>query len=226
VNAIYHRQVLERALGDHVSPRALEAIYQANIGQDKLDGLLNHPEYHFDNNDVSGGLAYIEECCAIAVQNALAQPAEARAAFGRLTHAAQDFYSHSNYVALWAEQQAPHPNPLPVGTSADGEMESLPAPETIDGLDPDLLKHPRLITCRVYMPLEALSFVPGLGSLAKRFLPKDSHARMNLDNPSTGPLFPYSIEAAVQRTVAEYERTLALIGEEHGEEGVRAFQGM
>jgi len=90
-------------------------------------------------------------------------------------------------------------------------------------IDPSLLKHPRLMTCRIYWPVEALYFVPGLGPLVKRFLPKDAHAWMNLDNPKTGRLFPYAMEAAVQRTVAEYERTLAAIGEERGEEAVQAF---
>jgi hypothetical protein len=46
---------------------------------------------------------------------------------------------------------------------------------------------------------------------------------MNLDTPDSGPLFPYSLEAAVQRTVAEFERTLAAIGEERGEAAMRAF---
>ncbi len=226
MNAIYHRQILQSALHGRLSSRAIEAIYQANIGQDNLDGLLNHPEYHFDGNDLPAGLAYIEECRAIAVQNALARPAEAWAAFGRLTHAAQDFYAHSNSGALWMEQQALRPKPPSGGNSTDGGRKSRPPPETIDGLDSDLLKHPRLITAKVYLPLEALSFVPGLGALVKRWLPKDSHAWTNLDHPAMGPLFPYSIEAAIQRTVAEYERTLALIGEEHGEEGVRPFRGL
>ena len=39
-------------------------------------------------------------------------------------------------------------------------------------------------------------------------LPRDAHAWVNLDSPQTGPLFPYSLEAAVQRTAAEFERKL------------------
>ncbi len=205
MEAIYHRQVLERALGGHVSPLALEAIYQANVGQDKLSGLISHPEYHFDDNGIPQGLAYIEECRALAAH--ARSPADAWAAFGRLTHAAQDFYSHSNYVALWTERY-------------NGQRPSI---EAVDGLDPTLLKHPRLMTCHVYLPLDVLYFFPGLGPLVKILLPKDSHAWMNLDNPKTGPLFPYSLEAAVQRTVAEYERTLAVMGEERGEAAVQAF---
>lgn len=204
MDAGYHHQILKRALGAHISPRALRAIYQANVWQD-VSGLFGHPEYHFDENAIAEGLAYIEECRALAAR--AASPAEAWAAFGRLSHAAQDFYAHSNYVRLWAER-------------LDGQH---PPPGAIEGLEPSLLKHPRLMTCRMYWPLEAFYFVPGLGPLVKRFLPKDAHAWMNLDSPKTGRLFPYAMEAAVQRTVAEYERTLAAMGEERGEAAVKAF---
>ncbi len=200
----YHHQILKRALGAGISPRALRAISQANVWQD-VRGLFGHPEYHFDENAIVESLAYIEECRALAAR--AESPAEAWAAFGRLSHAAQDFYAHSNYVRLWAER-------------LDGQY---PPPGAIDGLEPSLLKHPRLMTCRMYWPLEALYFVPGLGPLVKRFVPKDAHAWMNLDNPKTGWLFPYAMEAAVQRTLAEFERTLAAMGEERGEAAVKAF---
>jgi hypothetical protein len=198
--------MLARALSGRVSPRALAVIVEASLGQDGWRGMFGHPEYHFDDNAIPQGLAYIEACRAAAAR--ADSPAEAWEALGRLTHAAQDFYAHSNYVTLWKER-------------LDGQP--LPAPEAIDGLDPDLLRHPRLRTARVYLPLDVLYFVPGLGPLVKLFLPRDSHAWMNLDHPRTGPLFPYAIEAAVQRTVFEFERTLAAIGEERGEAAVRAF---
>lgn len=206
MNAPYHREILEQALGNRVSAQALEAIYRANVNQDRLTALLNHPEFHMDDDALPEGLAYIEHCRAEAAR--AATPAEAWAAFGRLTHGAQDFYAHTNYVALWRERY-PH----------------LPPTTEINGVDPDLLKHPRLITCRVYLPLEAFYYLPGLGRFIQKLLPADSHANMNLDTPATGELFPYAMEAAVQRTVVEFERTLALIGEEQGEAAMRAFVG-
>jgi hypothetical protein len=205
VDGLYHRQVMQRALGGRVSARALRAMVAANLGQDSPLGLL-HYAWHFDNNLFDEGLAYIEACRAEAAQTR--DPARAWAAFGKLAHAAQDFYSHSNYVALWHGQ-------LPPGAA--------PIPADIDGLDPKLLRHPDLVSGRVYLPWELLSFVPRLKPLARRLLPRDSHAWMNLDTPQTGPLFPYSLEAAGQRTVAEFERTLAVMGEEGGEERVRQF---
>jgi hypothetical protein len=196
---------MQRALGGRVSARALAAMLTANLGQDSPAGLL-HFAWHFDNSLFDEGLAYIEACRAEAAQ--AAAPARAWAAFGRLAHAAQDFYSHSNYVALWHGQFAPG---------------AAPPPSRIDGLDPRLLRHPQLISGRVYLPWELLSFVPRLKPLARRLLPQDSHAWMNLDTPDTGPFFPYSLEAAVQRTAAEFERTLAVMGEEGGAGMVRAF---
>ena len=195
MEAVYHRQVLEHAIGGRVSARALAAITAANLDQDSLRGLLR-PEIHFDNSLIQQGLAYIEAMRAAAA--ATATVAIAWEAFGRLSHTAQDFYSHSNYVALWLEPFAP---------------EAWPAPQLIDGLDGSLLRHPRLFTGRVYLPLEALCLFPSMRSLVKPLLPRDAHAWLNLDSPQTGPLFPYTLEAAKQRTEAEFDRTLAAIGE-------------
>jgi hypothetical protein len=205
VEAIYHQQVLQRAIGEQVSGRALEAILAANLDQDSLLGLLR-PEIHFDNNLFAQSLAYIEHMRARAA--ATDQPALAWIAFGRLSHTAQDFYSHSNYVALWLERCAP------------GEW---PAPVRIDGLDAQLLRHKRLFTGHIYLPLEALCLFPFMRRFVRPLLPRDAHAWVNLDGPETGPLFPYSLEAAVQRTAAEFERTLAAIGEAGDQARMSAF---
>jgi hypothetical protein len=206
MEATYHRLVLQRALGRRVSPRALVAIEAANLGQDSPLGLLHFP-WHFDNSLFAEALAYMQTCRQEAAH--ATDAAVAWAAFGRLSHAAQDFYSHSNYVALWHAR-------YPAG--------AVPPPEDIDGLDPALLQHPQLRSGNVYLPWEALWIVPSLREIIKLILPLDSHAWMNLDSPATGPLFPYSIEAALQRTSAEFDRTLALIGESRGAAALRTFQ--
>ena len=193
MEAVYHRRVLQRALGGRVSPEALETITRANLEQDSLRGLL-HPEYHFDNSLFDRSLAYMT--AQRAAVTAAPSAAAAWVAFGRLSHAAQDFYSHSNYVALWLEQFPP---------------DRWPPPATIDGLDPQFLRHARLFTGRIYLPLEALCLVPPLRPLVRRLLPRDAHAWVNLDSPATGPLFAYSLEAAVQRTVFEFEQTSFLV---------------
>ena len=203
MEARYHRQVLRRALGERMSARALAAVMAANLGQDSLWGLL-HPVYHFDSSRFAEALAYMETSRAEAAHTTT--PAAAWAAFGRLSHAAADFYSHSNYVALWLARQA---------------MAS-PGVEAIDGLDPALLKHPDLISGHIYWQ-DVLYLAPALRPWLRRHAPANSHARMNLDSPAMGPLFPYSIEAAVQRTVAEFNRTLAAIGEERGQAAMQSF---
>jgi hypothetical protein len=212
MDVAYHTDLLQRALGERISARALEVITRANLGQDGWRGLLFHPEYHCDA-DIPRALAYIETCRAEAAR--ATDPAEAWAAFGRLTHAAQDFYAHTNYVRLWAEDRA-----LSVGEKgAGGDRVAQP----VNALDPALLKHPRLFAARVYLPVEALYYLPFLRPWLRRTLPADSHAVMNLDNPEAGPLFPLALEAARQRTVFEFERTLALIGETQGEAAMRRF---
>jgi hypothetical protein len=202
--ARYHCLMLERALGTVVSARAHAAILRANLGQDMPSGLLR-PEFHFDNNRVAEGLRYIEVCRTAAAQ--AGAPTVAWAAFGRLTHAAQDFYSHSNYVALWMERQP---------------RDDAPPPQAIDGLDPSLLGHARLMTARVYF-LDWLCLFPALQPLFRPFLPRDAHAWLNLDSPAAGRLFPYAIEAGVQRTRSELERTLDAIRIARGPRAVQVF---
>jgi hypothetical protein len=205
VQAVYHRLVLQRAIGGRVSSRALAAINAANLSQDSLRGLLR-PEFHFDDNQIGRSLAYLESQRLAAAE--AQRPLGGWQAFGRLSHAAQDFYSHSNYVALWLEQ-------FPA--------ERWPAPGAIDALDARLRHHPRLFTARVYFPFEALCLFPALRPALKPYLPRDSHAWLNLDGPEAGPLFPYSIEAAVQRTADELDQTLAAIGRARGQAAAAAF---
>ncbi len=95
---LYHRQILQEALENKVDSRALEIITEANLNQDALRGQIGHDEYHFDNNAFKESYAYIEKNRA-KIQTALkgGDLEEAWAAFGRLSHTAQDFY------APWAQ---------------------------------------------------------------------------------------------------------------------------
>ena len=193
---IYHRQITEKALQDRFSPRALEAIIAGNIGLDTLRGQIGHDEYHFDNNAFAASTAFIEaERARVPAAIGTGDLLAAWTAFGRLTHTAQDFYAHSNYVSLW---RAAHPES---------------APDEIEPLNGSLLNAPGLRSGRLYYPLEALSFIPGIKKWVIPLLPKDSHARMNLDSPERGEAFAYAFSAAVKRTRHEYERTLSGLGE-------------
>ncbi len=189
MKGIFHRAITEQALRPVFSPVALEAIVQANLGQDALRYQFgSHDHFHYDNSAFSAGDNYLREQHQLVLDALQTDQAAslAHSAFGRLTHTAQDFYAHSNYVSLWREQ-----NP---GSG----------PQAIDPLQPELLHDPRLCSGQIYAPLEYLSFFPALKPLVLPRLPRDSHAWMNKDDPSR-PDFDYAYAAAVQRTALELE---------------------
>lgn len=191
----YHLKILHEALSEKISKRALEAISAANIGQDVIRGQFGHDEYHFDNNAFAASYAYIEE------NRALIRPAleagdvdAAWAAFGRLSHTAQDFYAHSNYLRLWLAQ-------FDAGKAP-------PVAEVVHA-DPAFLEHHELRSGKLYYPLELFSYIPALKKYILPRLPRDSHAWMNLDTPEQGPLFEYAYAAAVKRTNDEWQKSIA-----------------
>jgi hypothetical protein len=122
-----------------------------------------------------------------------------------LTHTAQDFYAHSNYITLWLDRFAP---------STSSGQAAPPLPPEVDPMDPDLIASPDLRSGKVYFPLELLYFFPRTRQFSLRHLPKDSHAWMNLDTPEQGFKFDYAMHAAIKRTVIEFEKTTEGFSEE------------
>ena len=205
----YHIEICQRALGEKFSDRALKTIIKANIAQDGLRGQIGHPEYHFDDNAFEASHTYLEDQRLI-IMGALSEGQNietAWEAFGRLTHTAQDFYSHSNYLELWAQSYS------------DDE---LPLPHQVDALNQGIIKHPDLRSGRIYFR-EVLAFIPSLRPFTRRILPADAHANMNLDYPERGPFFPYAIEAAVKRTIFEFEQLSGRILDVEGETALSKF---
>jgi hypothetical protein len=195
----FHVEIMRHVLEDKCSPRALDKMIEANVNQDRLRGQIGHDEYHFDNNAFEKSYAYIEEQRALTISSLMANDASAAwAAVGRLTHTAQDFYAHSNYIDLW------------VASQANG---ALPPPSEVNPLDPDLIHTSALRSGRVYF-FEALTFIIPLKRLVMSFLPRDAHGWMNLDSPQRGPNFRYAFQAAVKRTKIEFERTTQDLPEE------------
>ena len=192
----YHKAITRKALKEYFSPQALDEVIAANLGQDNLRGQIGHDEFHFDNNAFEKSYAFIEEQRGIVLTSLERKDvASARAAFGRLTHTAQDFYAHTNYVDMWLAKFD----------------ESLPPPAEIDPLVDELIHSPDLHSGKLYYPLEIFSFVPFLKRFVIPLLPKDSHAHMNLDSPEQGMRFAYAFEAAVKRTKFEHWLTLEKI---------------
>jgi len=188
-----HVEITRNALAGSFSNRALDVIIAANLSQDRLLALIGHDEYHFDSNAFTQSYAYLEEQRALTVSSLETNEIScAWSAFGKLIHAAQDFYSHSNYIDLWLSCQP------------DG---ALPTPSEVDPLDEDLIHTRALRSGRIYLPLEALYLVRAFRPLILHILPRDSHAWMNLDSPEQGPSFIYAFQAAVKRTKLEFDKT-------------------
>jgi hypothetical protein len=191
----YHIEITRQTLEKLFSTAALDGIVSANIYQDRIAGQIGHDEYHFDNNAFEKSYAYIEEQRLITISSLQSNDVpSAWAAFGRLTHTAQDFYAHSNYIDLWLSCQP------------DGAR---PTTAEVDPADPDLIDSRALRSGRIYLPLEVFSFVKPLKPLVLRLLPRDSHAWMNLDSPEQGANFTFAFHAAVKRTKLEFEKTTA-----------------
>jgi len=189
----FHVEMIHLALEDQFSPPALERISAANVYQDRLRGQIGHDEYHFDNNAFEKSYAYIEEQRALTISSLMTNDApSAWSAFGRLTHTAQDFYAHSNYIDLWLARQ-------PKGAR--------PTPPEIDPVDPSVIQSEALRSGKIYL-LDLLTFISMLKPLVMPLLPRDSHAWMNLDSPERGPNFNYAFQAAVKRTRIEFEKTI------------------
>ena len=116
-----------------------------------------------------------------------------------MTHTLQDFHYQSNYITLWLnrfEGQAP------------------PTSSEVDPVDLSLIQHPDLHSGKVYLPFEILYFIRSTREFSLRILPKDSHAWMNLDTPEQGFKFDYAMQAAIKRTVIEYEKTTSGFSDE------------
>ena len=193
----YHEAITRKALLSFFSPTALDAVVAANLAQDKLSGQIGHDEFHFDNNAFEKSYAYLAKQRTLihaALENS--DGPSAWAAFGRLTHTAQDFYAHSNYVDLWL-----------------AGFETPPQPSEIDPLVEELIRSHNLRSGKLYYPIEVLSFIPFLKPFVFPLLPKDSHAHMNLDAPEHGQRFAYAFEAATKRTGIELELVTSTLQE-------------
>lgn len=177
---------MEKALGSHFDSTALQNIIAANLAQDAVRYQFGHDHYHYDNNSFAAGDAYVNELRGVVFASLdHGDGCQAQDNFGRLTHTVQDLYAHSNYVSLWRQL-----NP------------GAPASE-IDPLVAGILSDPRLRSGRLYYPLEILSFFSFSKPFVLPLLPRDSHAWMNLDDPSRQN-FDFAFEVAVKRSILEY----------------------
>jgi len=201
----YHKTITQNAIGKFFGDDALREIIAANFKQDALANLLGRPVIHFDNDRIIESLAYIDAELA-RMGHARGDDTEIQRilwdAFGRLSHTAQDFYAHSNYVDLWLAE--------------NGGLENTSHAD-INGLDENLLSHPRLHTGSFHLLRDIVYYIPLIRTLARKiYIPKFSHEAMHLDDPTRGAKFDYAITAAIQRTRFEYQRAIDLLST-HGD---------
>jgi len=196
----YHLSITREALSERLSSTALKAILMGNINQDNLSGQVGHPEYHFDDNAFDQGNQYLDQLRTdtLRVIRQRGDLLPAWKSFGKLTHAGQDFYAHSNYIDLWSEKNG---NP---GDTLFGEQ---------DILLTELLNDPRLISGKSYNPWGLITILPWIGPIFAPLLPADSHARLNKDSPSRNKYFPLAYKAAVYRTIFEYNELIGQLTE-------------
>ncbi len=189
----YHKAITESALHQYFSPEALDQVINANIRQDLPQGQIGHPEYHFDDSEFLRTSKYLLNLHEILISSMHADnPTEARIAFGKITHATQDFYAHSTYIRLWSQ--------LDQNDHSEITLTNIMLPE--------LLTNPKLISGRFYAPWEWITFFPVIGKMLGQLFPADSHAKINLDSPRSGPLFKHAFQAAVFRTEFEYNQII------------------
>ena len=185
----YHIEITQLALENQFSERALNTIIQANIKQDRIFYQIGHDHIHFDGSAFESGFQYITEQQALLLQSLQTENfPPAWEALGRMTHSWQDFFSHTNYVQLWAEI---HQNQ---------------SAEDINTVDHEILNHSKLASGKSYVFIELLIMLPGMKALIKPLIPQDSHAYMNLDSPSSGHFFNYAYWAAFKATRAACEK--------------------
>lgn len=203
MNKKYHIEITRSALENHFSESALQTIITANIKQDRMTYLIGHDHIHFDSEAFEQGFRYIAEQETLLL--ALLHKGNVKGAWqalGRSLHSWQDFFSHSNYVDLWVQRYHNQ------------------APEAIEIDEPEIKKHPEFTSGKIYGLLEFLSMLPGLKKHVLPYMPADSHAVMNLDEPSEGENFAFAYWAAYKATIAAYEKTIQHIQEQDNSESL------
>jgi hypothetical protein len=196
MNTKYHIEITRKALESHFSNKALERIITANIRQDRLAYMLGHDHIHFDGSAFNAGFRYIADQEKLLLKHlTLAEYHQAQESFGRMLHSWQDLYSHSNYVQLWLQTNTHQP------------------PEAIVANNPDIINHPNFESGKNYGLIEFIAMIPVISTLINHWMPSDSHAKMNLDSPSSGPNFPYAYFAAYKATQAAFENLMEKINQ-------------
>lgn len=179
----YHAALTEQANGGLLDAEQLAYVVAANMAQDLLQ---TSSFVHFDNCDFPGGIDHVAAEWAIidGVGSRFAEPA--LAAFGALLHTTQDFYAHSTWIELHADQ-----SPIPVW---DQTLASLP-PAIVSG------------TWWLGSPKLCVAGTPSHSQLNKDS-PNSAEGRKLVESgPNAGrSLFQLAFDTALEASRAQYRR--------------------
>jgi hypothetical protein len=206
----YHRLITHEAIGEFFDPAGMQTIIKGNLSQDRPIKILLHPYRHVDDGLFAAAETYIRQEREQAVSlMAQGRRRQALLCFGRLLHTRQDFYAHSNWVALWV-------------TRHGGPERNRPA-------DVDICTDPvaeeELRSGKAAIHWFIACHLPLIGPWFAERAPADTHEAMNLDHPGRGPLFPFAVAAATKHTRQEFGLFMADLGAAAGQEAVRQFLG-
>jgi len=101
-----HESITRAALGSNFSGETFKFIDTGNTDQDRIPHYVMDEVHHFDNNNISGALNYVDIQLVNAISAAgsadenITSRNTALEYLGHLFHTIQDFYAHSNYVEL------------------------------------------------------------------------------------------------------------------------------
>jgi hypothetical protein len=101
-----HAEILAAACSDLLETQQLNIVIASNLLQ---DGRQFESAVHFDNCAFLAGAQYVASELRNMRQSRNPRDGNALAAFGRLSHTIQDFYSHSNWIEI---HEASNPIPL------------------------------------------------------------------------------------------------------------------
>ena len=205
----FHIQITKNVLREYFSEDTVKKIVLANIKQDRPKFQFGHDYIHFDSNAFPEGFEYISQQIRL-LETSISDDEMEQAwhSLGRILHSWQDFYSHSNYVELWIQKT------------------ENPKPEEIDWDDQEIINSSNLQSGKNYGIIEFIALLPGISSLVKPFMPADSHAKMNLDGPNSGPAFGYAYIAAKMKTKEVVEQIIdRLMRQNIAAEKIRIFLG-
>lgn len=205
----YHKEITQKALGAIFSEYALRVIIRANIRQDRIRYQFGHDYIHFDGSAFVSGFNYIQEQETILINSVgNNQTKIAWKALGCLLHSWQDFYSHSNFVHLWISKYG------------------FKEPQCIIFDDRSIIEAPNLTSGKNYGIIEFVALLPIIKNVIKPFMPQDSHAKMNLDDPGASPYFKYAYIASLYRTKNVCDNLLEKMKNNHlSEDQIEAFFG-